>query len=442
VRFSDRRDAGRRLAARLLDQRGHDPVVLGLPRGGVPVAAELARALGAPLDVLIVRKLGVPGHPELAMGAVGEGGVRVLNSRVVQAASVSGPQLAQVEAGERLEVERRARLYRENRPMVPVRGRTVIVVDDGLATGATARAAVDTVRAAGAARIVLAVPVGAPDTVRALGEVADEVVVLHAPRELRSVGEWYRDFRQTTDDEVVAALASNRAASPRGEAEAAAAAPETEVSIAVPGAALGGTLRWPDPAVGLVVFAHGSGSSRRSPRNVAVARDLAAAGLGSLLFDLLTDDEASDRTLVFDIPLLARRLRAATAAARTWPQTAESPVGYFGASTGAAAALWAAADLGLQIEAVVSRGGRPDLAEPKLAVVQSPTLLIVGSRDPVVLDLNRDAARRLRCERRVEVVPGASHLFEEPGTLDQVSRLATEWFLHHLGRRTQTQRLA
>jgi predicted phosphoribosyltransferase/dienelactone hydrolase len=440
-RFTDRRDAGRQLAARLLAYRDQEPVVLGLPRGGVPVAAELARALGAPLDVLIVRKLGVPGHPELAMGAVGEGGVRVLNARVVQAARISGPQLDQVEAAERAEVARRARQYREDRPMAPVRGRTVVIVDDGLATGATARAAVETVRAAGAARIVLAVPVGAPDTVRLLGEVADDVVVLQAPRELRSVGEWYDDFRQTTDDEVVAALASSRSAPPGVEAEPAPVR-ETEVSIAVPGAALGGTLRWPERPVGLVVFAHGSGSSRHSPRNIAVARDLADAGLGSLLFDLLTDEEAADRSRVFDIPLLARRLRAATAAARRWPQTAESPIGYFGASTGAAAALWAAADLGLEIEAVVSRGGRPDLAEPKLAVVQSPTLLIVGSRDAVVLDLNRDAARRLRCERRVEVVPGASHLFEEPGTLAQVSRLARQWFLRHLGRQTQTQRPA
>jgi predicted phosphoribosyltransferase len=210
LRFSDRRDAGRQLAARLLPYRAENPVVLGLPRGGVPVAAELARALGAPLDVLIVRKLGLPGHPELGMGAVGEGGARVLNRRLVRAAGVSAAQLARVEARERLEVDRRARQYRGDRPMVPVRGRTVVVVDDGLATGSTATAAVETVRALGAARIVLAVPVGAPDSVRNLEELADEVIVLHAPADLRSVGEWYDDFRQTTDDEVIAGLESLR----------------------------------------------------------------------------------------------------------------------------------------------------------------------------------------------------------------------------------------
>jgi predicted phosphoribosyltransferase/dienelactone hydrolase len=441
ARFIDRRDAGRQLAHRLLGYREQRPVVLGLPRGGVPVAAELARALGAPLDVLIVRKLGVPGRPEFGMGAVGEGGVRVLNAGLVQAANVTGQQLAQVEAHEQREVARRARRYRGARPMTSVRDRTTIIVDDGLATGATARAAVETVRALGAARVVLAVPVGAPDAVRGLGEVADEVVVLHTPPDLRSVGEWYADFRQTTDDEVIETLAEGRGA---GHPTASGTSPtsESEVSIAVPGAVLGGTLRWPARAAGLVVFAHGSGSSRRSPRNVAVAQYLAGAGLGSLLFDLLTDEEARDRTHVFDIPLLAGRLRAATVAARSWPRTAGSPIGYFGASTGAAAALWAAADLGRDIGAVVSRGGRPDMAERKLPFVKSPTLLIVGGQDRVVLDLNRDAARRLRCEHHLEVVPGASHLFEEPGALTAVARLAGQWFLGHLGGQSRTQRPA
>jgi len=179
----------------------------------------------------------------------------------------------------------------------------------------------------------------------------------------------------------------------------------------------------------VILFAHGSGSSRHSPRNRAVAAALQQAGLATLLFDLLTPAEEADRSLVFDIPLLGRRLQAATAWLRRDPAGVSGlPVGYFGASTGAGAALWAAAgDPG--VAAVVSRGGRPDLAGPRLGEVSAPTLLIVGSRDPMVLDLNREAQAALRAECRLEVVAGATHLFEEPGALDQVARLARDWFL-------------
>jgi putative phosphoribosyl transferase len=204
--FRDRRDAGRQLAGRLTHLRRERAVVVGLPRGGVPVAYEVARALDAPLDVVIVRKLGLPSRPELGMGAIGEGGTRVLNPRVIAAAGITDRELEAVETRERAEVERRARRYRGERPMLVLRDRTVVVVDDGLATGGTARAAVETIRAHGAARVVLAVPVAPPEAVRDLSSVA-EVVALHTPRDLRAIGEWYADFSQTSDDEVVQLLA-------------------------------------------------------------------------------------------------------------------------------------------------------------------------------------------------------------------------------------------
>jgi len=207
----------------------------------------------------------------------------------------------------------------------------------------------------------------------------------------------------------------------------------TPVRIPAGSVVLDGLLDVPAEAAGIVLFAHGSGSSRLSPRNAYVARELRRAGIGTLLFDLLTAEESADRALVFDVDFLARRLRAATRWVRGRSGTEALRVGYFGASTGAAAALIAAAD-DAAVAAVVSRGGRPDLAAPLLPRVQAPTLLVVGGDDAPVIALNEDALRRLRCEKRLVVVPGATHLFEEPGALEEVVRLATDWFRDHFRR--------
>jgi len=211
------------------------------------------------------------------------------------------------------------------------------------------------------------------------------------------------------------------------------AAETREIVIPAGGVVLPGLLTVPPQPRGVVAFAHGSGSSRFSPRNVAVASGLNEAGLGTLLFDLLTDVESLDRANVFDIPLLARRLSAATRWLLAESETESLPICYFGASTGAAAALWAASEHVAEVHAVVSRGGRPDLAAPRLALVQAPTLLVVGGLDDVVLELNRSALREMRaCEGELAVVPGASHLFEEPGSLERVTVLAAEWCGRHL----------
>jgi putative phosphoribosyl transferase len=202
VSFRDRADAGQQLAARLEHLRGRDVVVLGLPRGGVPVAAEVSRALDAPLDVVVVRKLGVPYRPELAMGAVGEGGVVVRLEEVVRLAGVAEAAFADVERRENAELDRRLRHWRSLRPRVPLEGRTAVVVDDGIATGSTARAACAVVRAQGADQVVLASPVCAPDAAAALAEEVDEVVCVASPDRFGSVGRHYTDFRPTTDDEV------------------------------------------------------------------------------------------------------------------------------------------------------------------------------------------------------------------------------------------------
>jgi putative phosphoribosyl transferase len=426
VPFRDRIEAGRLLADRLRHLSREDVVVLGLPRGGVPIGVQVAEILGAPLDVILVRKLGVPSQPELAMGAIGEGGARVINRRVVEAASVTDDELASAEDRESVELERRARLYRGGRPPVPLAGRTALIVDDGIATGSTARAACLVARARGASRVVLAAPVIPPSTITALEAEADEVVWVEAPARFYAIGQWYADFSPTSDEEVTDLLA--RAAAPVDTGAAPGSAVAEEVTVDAGPDGLPGSLRIPQAANGLVVFAHGSGSSRHSPRNRFVADIMQRAGLGTLLFDLLTDEEAPDRARVFDIPLLAERLVQAT---RWWRARGDPlPIGYFGSSTGAAAALWASTEE--DIGAVVSRGGRPDLAATRLAAVRAPTLLIVGGHDDAVLDLNRSAQATLRCESRLEVISGATHLFEEPGALERVAGLARDWFIEHL----------
>src|SRR5437868_2807550 len=420
--FRDRRERGRRLAERLSGLRATSPLSLGLPRGGVPVAYEVAKALGAPLDILVVRKLGVPFQPELGMGAVGEDGVRVLNADVLRQAGVTEAQLAQVEARERAEVEERARRLRGGRPAIPLQGRTAVIVVDGRATGGTARAAVRVARERGSERVILAVPVAPPETVAALRRDADDVVAVETPEPFFAIGGWYSDFSPTSDDEVVELLV--RAAAGGVDKEV-----DKEVVIPAEGRQLPCHLTIPSDAPGLVVFAHGSGSGRHSPRNQAVARVLNDAGLGTLLFDLLAPDEEADRANVFDIPLLAGRLGATSAWLLDRDDTRALPIGFFGASTGAGAALWAAAEPDAPVRAIVSRGGRPDLAGARLGSVRAPTLLIVGGRDEAVLAMNRDAARHRTCEHRIEVVPGATHLFEEPGALEAVADLAARWFL-------------
>lgn len=429
--FEDRVEAGRRLGQRLEHLRGVNTVVLGLPRGGVPVAFEVAKALDAPLDVIVVRKLGVPFQPELAMGAIGEGGARVLDRHIISRVRVADADLRAVEVRERGVLEARVERFRKGRTRTDLTGRTAVIVDDGIATGSTARVACLIARQLGAAKVVLAVPVAPADTLRELKE-PDEIVCLATPRQFTAVGYHYRDFSPTSDDEVVLLLdaAAKRFQSAQSPADGTGV--DEDVQIEAGTVRLQGHLYLPAAAAPVVVFAHGSGSSRHSPRNRFVAAFLQRAGLGTLLLDLLTPAEELDRANVFDIELLAGRLSGATAWLGSRPDTSASSVGYFGASTGAAAALWAAAEAGNQVGAVVSRGGRPDLAGQRLSAVRAPTLLIVGGADREVLELNRRAQAMMDCPNQLTVVPGATHLFEEPGTLSEAAALARDWFLRHL----------
>jgi predicted phosphoribosyltransferase/dienelactone hydrolase len=429
--FADRADAGRQLGRRLAAMDLADPVVFGLPRGGIPVAAEVARGLNAPLDLVLVRKIGAPGAPELALGAVVDGHdvQLVINEDVRRLTNADDAYLESAKAAALAEIGRRRVAYLADRPRVSIAGRTAIVVDDGLATGATAKAALRALKRQGAAKLVLAVPVAPLDTLEDMRGEADEVVCLGPTEYFPGVGAFYRDFHQLSDGEAVALLGQAWAAH---ASDPAAGSIRREV-VRIPPLALAADLQVPAAARGVVAFAHGSGSSRLSPRNRAVADDLNHRGFATLLLDLLTEEEAEDRRNVFDISLLAERLIQAADWMAQRSDLAGLPLGLFGASTGAAAALQAAATLGDRVGAVVSRGGRPDLAgDEALARVKAPTLLIVGAADDGVIDLNRAALRELQSEKAFELVPHATHLFEEPGALEMVMRLAGAWFERHL----------
>jgi putative phosphoribosyl transferase len=356
------------------------------------------------------------------MGAVGEEGVWVVNPEIARMADVTESDLAAVEARERAEVARRASRYRGGWPRTPLTGRVALIIDDGIATRSTARSACQVARALGAARVVLAMPVAPPDWQKRIGRDADELAAVATPAPFYAIGQVLRrlfpDHRRrghrlpgtrrrarTRPAPEPAARLESAAAPEPGSATQPVPIPaghlpgvDAEVKIEIAETArLPGRLTVPGETAGIVLFAHGSGSSRHSPRNRYVASVPHEADLGTLLFDLLTLDEELDRGNVFDIGLLARRLAAATRWLRSEP-AACLPVGYFGASTGAAVALLAVAGPGADIAAVVSRGGRPDLADPALGSVRAPTLLIVGGNDEAVLGLDRRAQAELRWE--------------------------------------------
>ncbi|MBO1337935.1 phosphoribosyltransferase family protein [Streptomyces sp. VRA16 Mangrove soil] len=437
MRFDDRRAAGRRLAWYLDSLRGHHLVVLGLPRGGVPVAYEVALELGAPLDVLQVRKLAVPWQPELAFGALAESGVCVHNEDVIQRSRLDAATRDTVQKSARDALDRCTDRWRALHDPVPLTGRTALIVDDGMATGATATAACRAARLHGASRVVLAAPVASLATVRRLKEtVADAVHCPQALHDLGAIGSWYDDFTQTSDEEVEALVARAAQPVPTPRLRVATTHPSylsQEVFVPAAGARLAGQLAVPDSAPAVVLLAHGSGTSRYSPRSRSLAAALHRAGLGTLLLDLLTgSEEEYQADTAFALRLLTTRLDDAT---RWLHRHTELPVCYFAVDTAVAAALEAAAAPGSEVLAVVCRSGRPDLVgRTTPARLRAPVLFVVGSRDTELVEVNREASGRIACESGFAVVPGGSHEFTEPEALETSARLTRDWFLTHLTR--------
>lgn len=400
--FRDRADAGRRLGAELAWLKGQDVVVLAVPRGGVPVAVEVAAALQAPVDVLAVRRVDLPGKDSLPIGAVGEGGVDVVLDEVVRLAGAPRLVVAQAQRHAREELEAAVSAYREVAPDLPLAGRVAVIVDDGAVTGATVRVACRVARARGAERVVVALPVAAPEVLAVLAEErADVVRALFSSREVLELSTWYDELPELTDDRVRAALSA-----------------ATGLSLAVvdlTGSAGPGPVLTPVPqARGLVVLA--------GPGSAATATALRGRGWATLLLGTLAEG-------LYDA---VDELVAATREALGRPEFAELPTAWMGSGAAVQVMLEAAAELGAPVQAVVGRGGRPDLARAVLPNVAAPTLLLAAARDRRSQEHARAALSWMRCASDLKVVPGASEGFDDPVAEPEAALLATDHALRWL----------
>ena len=423
--FTDRTEAGRRLTDRVRPYAVDDPIVLALPRGGVPVGAELARGLGAEFDVLMVRKIGLPGRPETGVGAITEDGHVLYDDLALARMRIPRQALSDTVVSEREELDRRRRVYRGERSMPRITGRDCVVVDDGVATGGTARAALRMVRQAGPSSLVLAVPVASPEALETLKGEADAVVVIGAPDNFRAVGEWYRDFDQLSDDHVTTILTELERSRPRPEVARA-------VRIRAGQVYLDGDLTMPMALRGVVVMAFGRG--RGDPEGRAIAASLQRAGYATLLLDLLTGDDGDDEG---ETEVLGERLGAAVTWLRRATDAAGEPLGIMGWGDAAPAALAAAAELPQDVASVVAHGGRVDMAEPVLGKVRAPTLLLLESGDSFVRELGEWSRAHLGGPSELDVVSGADRLLGGTRQWREVAVRTLDWFDRYLFRRAE-----
>lgn len=414
-RYKNREDAGRKLGEALADKGYANAVVLGIPRGGVPVAAVVAQAIRGQLGVVVARKLRAPAQPELAIGAVTADGATWINTPVARDTGADQRYLDREIATQVAEAKHREEAFDGHR-QPRVEGRVVIIVDDGIATGATAIAAARSMRNSGAKEVVLAVPVAPPDTVAALQGEFDAIVCPRIERDFWAIGQFYDDFRQVGDDQVKATL------------ERFAARPETiEGRVRRGPVELAARLRVPAPDAPLVTFVHGLGSSKDSPRNVVIAERLFDRGLATLLFDLSGHgDSGPGREGDIDAYILDLAAALNWADAQGVANTNRQAVA--GSSLGAVVALRAAAEGAIQPAALVLRA--PPARPEDYAGLRTPALVLVGSEDHL-LGAAREAARMCPFVE-LRVVPGAGHLFEEPGTLEEATEITTDWLVGKL----------
>lgn len=431
MRFHDRTDAGRRLADALAPFVTRPAVVAGIPRGGVAVALPIVERFGLPLTVVYARKLTAPIAPELAFGALDEDGEVVLESRIVATLGLVRDDIEGARTRVAAEIRRRMRLYRVPPLATYLPGASVLLVDDGLATGNTMRAAVAYARRHGAREVVVAVPCASVEAAERFRREADRFVGLVVDPDFYAVGAYYGDFSPVEDPAVCSMLEQAQRIVAGSDPPASGLAVSFKNSR---GLRLAGELLVPDgPGPHpVVVFAHGWGSSKASPRNRIVASALVAAGIAAFLFDFTghgdsegTDEDSTSAQQHDD-------LRSAVEVLETLDEVDTRSVGIVGASSGAAAALLFSAH-DQRVKALVLRSGNASGAEFTAERVQAPTLLIVGALDAPILAANEDLLARLGGTKRMEVVPGGDHLFEEPAALRRAASLTVEWFERWLG---------
>lgn len=417
--FLNRKTAGIQLAQKLNHYKRSGAIVLALPRGGVPVASQVADWLELPMDVLVTRKITSPSFPELALGAVCEQGEPYWNHDLLTEMGLSPQDLRGELEQQQERIKYQVYKFRQGHVLRSLKGKTVIVIDDGIATGATMRAAIEFLKGQDLASLVVATPVAAEESVNRLASLVDEVVVVHKMQKFSSVGQWYKNFTQVEDQNVVDILSARSAEEVRHTGE--------RVKIMLEPFHLRGEFFDIQDPRGLVVFVHGSGSDYSSPRNRYLSTQLQEAGYSTLLFDLLTHEEAGDRRNTFDIVLLTQRLSQVIQWISAHKKYRALPLVLFAASTGAAAALSVVPQFENKSQlSVICRGGRPDLATVDLRSIEVPVLLIVGGYDADVLKINQRAADDLP-HSELLIVPQATHLFEEAGALEQVGALSVNW---------------
>ncbi|WP_432971428.1 phosphoribosyltransferase family protein [Dactylosporangium sp. CA-233914] len=424
-RFTDRAEAGRRLAERLGRELRSDTVVLAVPGGGVPVAVEVAAALGTRLAPLVVQRLAVPFQPDSAMAALGPGGALAVNAAVLHEANVDADELATEAGRARACAADRARRLLAGRPAPDIRGRPVIVVDDVIVTGATVRAACRAARIAGATRVLAAVPVAGEAGLEEPA-AADQMIHLDTVADGARAGGRYADFRPVPDDEVVSLLAAADGRSMPSGRRRVADPPEEHGRLTVP----------PD-AVGAVVLAHTSRRAEFGPRYRWIGGRLRDAGLATLSMNLLRPEEELDWTAACDVRLLADRLAGGLRRLRADATVRALPIGLFATGNAAAAALAVAARPARDpVAAVVCHDGRPDLAWRDLGRVRAPALLVAGGRDEHLAELNRAAYEGLAHGGRLAILRDAGRQLQEAGTLAALTELTGAWFVQWLtGRR-------
>jgi putative phosphoribosyl transferase len=421
--FADRRDAGRQLAAVLDDFRYEDPVVVGIPPGGMAVAAEVARALGAPLDVVPLCALIAPEDRSRPFGILAERGVVVLDPDAVREMHLDGDEVDAKVQSARQELDHLLAEYHPTGRRLAVAGRTVLLVDDGLVSSRNVQAGARSLRERGATRIILAVPVARSGCAIEMREWVDQVVSLEDRRQPRALRLWYDDFGETTEDESAALLSEHVGAR------------EREVKIEVPPETLLSghlTVPWGAYARGAVLLAGFPRAKPGATRSGSLAAALNKAGLATLQLDLLRATEDRDTTSVFDVDMLAERLVGATRWLRAQPETARLALGYIGSDIGSAAALVPAARLRAGICAVVTCGGRPDWANRWLSGIVAPVLMISVEADARARARSRDAQCQLRCVSDLAVVRERTGTVDWPEAGEQMAALALEWLTQHL----------